>query len=127
MTDTSSRPRRLPRTSVSDSALNEAALHLRNGSPTSNGETDHSGSGVHGDVIRARHKPNRHQRAWWNAVHETSSRGVSVRGFSRELSISRNTVSKYLAAEGPDLGETVARSTHSPSVTIGNVTKRHNR
>ena len=119
--------RAIPRTSVYDRALNGRVLHRRNDKPTSIGETDHSENGVHEDVIRVRCQPSRRQRAWWNAVHDASNRGVPVWGIARQLSISRNTVRKYLAAEGPDLGETVARSTYSPSVTIGNVTNRHNR
>lgn len=117
----------VPRTSVPDQALNGAVLHRRNGELTSVGETNHSGKGVPQTVIRARRKPNRRQRAWWNAVHDASNRGVSVRGIARELGISRNTVRKYLAAEVPDLVGTVPRPTTSSSVTIGNVKSGHNR
>ena len=84
--------RSIPRTNVPDRALNGAVLHLRNGNSTSILETNPSGSGVGGDVIRARHKPNRRQRAWWNAVRDARNRGVSVRGIARELDMSRNTV-----------------------------------
>lgn len=115
------------KTSVPYRALNRTALHHRNGELTSTDETNHSGNGVHRTVIRARHKPNRRQRAWWNAVHDASNRGVSVRGIARDLGISRNTVRKYLAADVPDLVGTVARPTPSSSVTIGKVTSGRNR
>ena len=35
-----------------------------------------------------------------SVIHDASNRGVSVRGIAREMGISRNTVRKYLAAEG---------------------------
>ena len=116
----------IPRAHVPVRAVNGVALRQRNCSPPSNGETSVSGNGVHEDVIRERRKPNRRQRAWWNAVHDASNRCVSVRGIARELGMSRNTVRKYLAAEGPDLVGTIARSTPSSSVTIGNVTNGQN-
>ena len=46
----------VPRTSVADRALNGVVLHRRDGKPTSIGEKNVLGNGIHEPVIRARHK-----------------------------------------------------------------------
>lgn len=92
-------------------ALNGVAPHRRNGNPPPNGEPSVSGDGIREAVIRARHKPHRRQLPWSNAVHDAGNPGASVRSIARGLAISRNTVTKYLAAETPDPVETVVRST----------------
>ena len=78
-------------------------------------------------MIKARRKPNRRQRAWWNAVHDAKNRGESVRDIARELGMSRNTVRRYLAADEPEMVGTLVRSGSSRSATMHANTNRHNR
>ena len=117
----------VPRTSVPDRALSGAVPHRRNGKQTSTGETNTSDNGDHQAVVRPRHKPNRRQRAWWNAVHDARNRGASVRGTARELGMSRNTVRRYLAATSPDMVGTVVRSAPPPPDTMRNHRNGHDR
>ena len=51
-------------------------------------------------VVRRR-RPTPRMHAYWNAVQEAKSRGLSLRGIARELGISRNTVTKYAKASRP--------------------------
>ena len=90
-------------------------------------ETMVSGNGVRQAVIRARRKPNRRQRAWWNTVHDARNRAESVRGIATELGMSRNTVRRYLAADGPEMVGTLVRSGSSRSATMRASTNGHNR
>lgn len=48
-----------------------------------------------------RRQPTPRMRAYWEAVQEAKSRGLSLRAIARELGISRNTVTKYARAERP--------------------------
>ena len=116
-----------PRTNVPDRPLNGVVHHRRNSGPSSNGEANVSGNGVHETATRARHKPNRRQRAWWNAVHDANNRGVSVRGITRELGMSRNTVRRYLAAEGPEMVGTLVRPRSQQPATMRHNMNGHNR
>jgi transposase len=48
-----------------------------------------------------RRQPTPRMQAYWEAVHEAKSRGLSLRAISRVLGISRNTVTKYAKASRP--------------------------
>jgi len=48
-----------------------------------------------------RRKPTPRMQAYWEAVQEAKSRGLSLRGITRELGISRHTVMKYAKASRP--------------------------
>lgn len=46
-------------------------------------------------------KPTLRMQAYWDAVQEAKSRGLSLRAIARELGISRGTVTKYAKANNP--------------------------
>lgn len=48
-------------------------------------------------------RPTLRQLARWNAIQEAKRQGLSLRGIAMYLGISRNTVRKYLAADGPPI------------------------
>ena len=48
-----------------------------------------------------RRKPTPRMQAYWNAVQEAKSRGLSLRGIARALGISRHTVTKYARVSMP--------------------------
>lgn len=48
-------------------------------------------------------RPTLRQQARWDAIQEAKRQGLPLRGIARYLGISRNTVRKYLAADGPPI------------------------
>jgi len=59
-----------------------------------------------GPLLRTstRHRlPTRRMVAYWEAVQEAKSRGLSIRGIAKELGIARNTVRKYVRSAYPPL------------------------
>ena len=46
-------------------------------------------------------RPTPRMQAYWEAIQEAKSRGLSLRAIARELGISRSTVAKYVKASRP--------------------------
>ena len=46
-------------------------------------------------------RPTPRMQAYWDAIQEAKSRGLSLRAIARELGISRSTVTKYVKASRP--------------------------
>ena len=117
-------------------ALTPIREHLINGSRARSGQNPmptEQTNGVRDEVngvqctVPIRRKPNRRQRAWWQAIYQAKLRGVSIRGIARDLGMSRNTVRRYLAADGPEMIGSVDRPRALPSDTMRNYTNGHNR
>ena len=80
---------------------------------------------VVGDSDRRCVRPNARRSVGERSVR-VERRERSTDGIARELEISKNTVRKYLAAEGTGLTGAGVRSNPSLPVTIDNVTNGHN-
>ena len=66
--------------------------------------SDRNGTGrVRKAVTPRRRKPTPLQTARWKAVQKAKRKGLSMRGIARELGIHRDTVKKYMNAEGPPM------------------------
>ena len=46
-------------------------------------------------------RPTPRMQAYWEAIQEAKSRGLSLRAIARELGIARSTVAKYVRASKP--------------------------
>ena len=63
-------------------------------------------------------KPTFLQQESWKAVQQAKLKGMSIRRMARELGIHRDTVRRYVDAEGPPTRRSPVASTASPSGTI---------
>lgn len=115
-------------TPIQNSRLNGEGPHRRRDpvSPRKPDATPHVINGVQ-RVAPVRRKPNQRQRAWWKAIHQARLRGVSIRGISRDLGMSRNTVRRYLQADCAEMVGSVIGSRTPASDNIRNHTNGHNR
>ena len=69
-------------------------------------------------VTASPRKPTFLQKERWKAVQQAKLEGMSIRGMARELGIHRDTVRRYIDAEGPPTRRSRATPTTPPSDTI---------
>ena len=83
-------------------------------------------NGTHQPITVLRKKPDRRQRAWWEAIHRAKLRGTSNRAIAKNQGISRITVKKYLVAGSPEMVGAIVTPGIRRSETMANYTNGQN-